>query len=351
MRKDWMSAAHRAALAGAGIAAGAVLTIVAQARVITDTPPEWRIKSPRPQVEQVRVDAKLPDYRAVPGLAGKVRSIGSSGLSNLVQTWAEEFKGIYPNVEIEIEGVGSEGGVKALIEGAADVAPMSRAMTQAEVGQFQARFGYPPVRVPVALDAISVYVNKYNPLDAIDLEQLEAIYAATRKRGGEPIRTWGQLGLTGAWASRDIAVKSPDRKQGLYAMFRDLVLEGGNYRYDLQAEPVSTSIVQAVGADADAIGFASRFYATLRTRALAVKGRGATQAVLPTPENCQNGSYPLARKLYLYVNRKPGTAVPPTVEQFLGYVCSRAGQETVVREGNLPLSAALARDECMAPLH
>jgi phosphate transport system substrate-binding protein len=323
----------------------------AQARVVTDTPPEWRVKSPRPSVEPIRLDPKLPDYRPVGGLAGTVRSVGSSGLSNLMHTWVDEFQGIYPKVQVEIEGVGSEGGVAALVQGTADIAPMSRAMSPAEIAQFQARYGYAPTRIPVALDAIAVYVNKYNPLQSIDMEQLAAIYAARRKSGGEPIRTWGQVGLGGEWAARAIAVKSPDKKQGLYAMFRDLVLEGGDYRYDLQPEPVSTSIVQAVGAEADAIGFASRFYATLRTRALAVRPRAGGTPVPLTAENCQNGSYPLARKLYLYINRKPGTAVPAAVEQLVTFACSRAGQETVAKEGNLPLSAALARDECIAPLH
>lgn len=339
---------------GAGQLVLAVLlgaACLAQARVVTDTPPEWRVKSPRPSIEPIRLDPKLPDYKPVPGLAGTVRSVGSSGLSNLMHTWVDEFQGIYPKVKVEIDGVGSEGGVAALIQGTADVAPMSRAMSAAEVAQFQARFGYAPTRIPIALDAIAVYVNKYNPIQSIDLDQLEAIYSARRTRGGESIRTWGQLGLGGEWAPRTIAVKSPDKKQGLYAMFRELVLEGGDYRYDLQPEPVSTSIVQAVGAEADAIGFASRFYATLRTRAIAVKPRAGGQAVPLTPETCQNGSYPLARKLYLYINRKPGSAVPAPVEQLVTFACSRAGQETVAREGNLPLSAALARDECIAPLH
>ena len=336
-----------------GVCAAALLalTCAAHARIVTDTPPEWRIKVPRPSVEPIPIDVKLPDYKAVAGLSGKVRSVGSSGLSTLLQNWVDEFKNIYPQVTVEVEGAGSEVGVTALLQGTADIAPMSRAMTPAEIGQFQARFGYPPTSVPIALDAISVYVNKYNPLESIDMDQLEAVFAATRKRGGEPIRTWGQLGLTGEWAGRTIAVKSPDRKQGLFSLFRDTVLEGGNYRYDLQPEPVSSSIVQAVGADADAIGFASRFYATIRTRALAVRGRNGTQAVAPTAENCQNGSYPLARKLYLYLNHKPGVALPQPVEQLVTFICSRPGQETVVREGNLPLSAALARDECLAPIH
>ena len=326
---------------------------LAYPRVVTDkdTPPEWRTKSQHARLPPVVVDPALPDYKPVKGLAGTIHSVGSSGLSNLLLRWSDEFKNIYPQVTIAIEAVGSDKAVAALVDGQAEIAPMSRAMSPAEIAKLEARFGYPPTRVPVALDAIAVYVNKYNPLQEIDMDRLEAVFAANRKNGGAPIRTWGQLGLGGEWAERAIVPKTPDSKQGLYALFREMVLEGGDFRYDLNPDPVSTSIVQGVGADAAAIGFASRFYATVRTRAIAVRARGGTQAYLPTPENCQRGVYPLSRKLYLYFNHKPGTPAAPLVNELVSFVCSRPGQETVANLNNLPLSAALASSECLARLH
>lgn len=298
------------------------------------------------QSVQPSVDPALYDYEPATAIAGGVRAIGSSTLSNLLLRWSAEFHRLYPAVEVRVVGGGSETAVPALIEGRADLGPMSRPMSDAEVERFRAKFGYPPTRLTVAVDAIAVYVNKHNPLARISFPELDGIFSATRKLGSDPIRTWGQLGLGGDWATRAIVIKGPSPTQGIYGVFRSTALAGGAYRLDMRPEPVASSIVQAVATEDGAIGFASHFLAAARTRALAIGRQDEGPYVLPLAEHAADGSYPLARKLFIYINRSPGGAVAPAVREFLRFACSEQGQEIAARDGNFPLSAALASREC-----
>jgi phosphate transport system substrate-binding protein len=248
------------------------LPIAVSARVSTQTPPGWPKpkESLQPEIPKIRIDGRLADYRRVDKLEGKIRSIGSSTLSNLLNRWAEAFKLLYPTIEVDITGGGSGMAIAALLENRTELAPMSRPMTAKELADFQGKFGYPPTRITVGLDAIAVYVNKHNPLEAMTLRQLDSVFSASHKRGGESIKTWGQLGLNGDWAEAEIAPKGPAKTHGMYALFREMVMDNGEFRYDLKSEPVSTSIVQNVGAEKSAIGFASYFYSSRRTRPLAI---------------------------------------------------------------------------------
>jgi phosphate transport system substrate-binding protein len=292
------------------------------------------------------VDSELPDYQRGAATAGAVRAVGSSTLSNLLLRWKEEFRRLYPSVDHQVTGGGSGTAVAALIEGRADLGPMSRPMNDAEVERFRAKFGYAPIRLTVVIDAIAVYVNKHNPLARVSFRELDAIYSTTPKSGAAPIRTWGQLGLTGEWAARSISIKGPSPAQGMYGVFRSRVLAGGDYRLDMRPEPVASSIVQAVATEGGAIGFASHFLAAARTKTLAIARTDGGPYVLPNAEHAIDGSYPLARKLFIYLNRPPGVAVAPAVREFVRFICSEQGQEIAARDGNFPLGAMLAAREC-----
>jgi len=294
------------------------------------------------------LDVNLPTYSRASSLAGTVSSIGSSTLSNLLFRWATDFKQLYPNVEINIVGGGSDSAPTALMAGTADLAPMSRPMNATEIAAFKIKFGYEATRVTVALDAIAIYVNKNNPLKQISLKQIDAIFSSTYKRGAAPIKTWDQLGLTGSeWQSAKIEPKSPSRAQGIYGLFRELALDNGEFRFDMKPEPVASSIVQGVGADDKAMGFASYFYASARTRALAVSKADEGPFVLPTQDGVLSGAYPLSRMLYIYVNKPPGGSLPAAARELLRFICTEPGQAVVARDGNYPLSAALASKECL----
>ncbi len=226
------------------------MPLPATARETTLTPPGWpKAKdSLQHDIAKVKLDARLADYSRVDKLDGKVRGIGSSTLSNLMNRWADAFKLLYPGVEVEITGGGLGMAIAALLENRTELAPMSRPMTQKQLAEFQGKFGYAPTRITVGLDAIAVYVNKYNPLEAMSLKQLDGVFSASHKRGGESIKTWGQLGLDGDWADLDIAPKGPAKTHGMYGVFKELVMENGEFRYDLKSQPVSTSIVKDIGA-------------------------------------------------------------------------------------------------------
>ena len=338
--------------AGLIVLTAALVANVSLARVTDQTPPGWPKTKDRVEgeISQVKVDPRIADYRRVTELSGKIRSVGSSTLSNLMNRWGEAFKLIYPKVEIDITGGGSGIALTALLEGRTELAPMSRPMTAKELADFQGKFGYAPVRITVALDAIAVYVNKNNPIQGLTLRQLDGLFSVTHKRGAESFKTWGELGLTGDWAQREIKPKGPAKTHGMYGLFKEMVLENGDYRYDLKSEPVSTSIVQNIGAEAGAVGFASYFYSSRRTRPVAISATETAPYFLPTQQNCLEGKYPLSRFLYVYVNKKPATALAPLTNHFLGFVCSKQGQETLANEGNYPLSAEIVLRECLAAL-
>jgi phosphate transport system substrate-binding protein len=307
---------------------------------------------PPPDVSlPIILDPALPPYSRASSLAGNVNSIGSSTLSNLLFRWATDFKLLYPGVEINIVGGGSDTAPVALIAGTADLAPMSRPMNATEIAAFKTKFGYEPTRVTVALDAIAIYVNKNNPLKQITLKQLDGVFSSTYKRGASAIKTWDQLGLAdGKWQSSKIDLKGPSRAQGIYGLFRELALDGGDFRFDMRSEPVASSIVQGVGADEKAMGFASYFYASARARALAVAKADDGPFILPTQDGVLSGAYPLSRMLYVYVNKPPNSALPQVTRELLRFICTEPGQAVVARDGNYPLSAALANKECLAQI-
>ncbi|MEJ2668978.1 MAG: substrate-binding domain-containing protein, partial [Gammaproteobacteria bacterium] len=152
---------------------------------------------------KTEVDAALPTYEAVSGVSGSLSSVGSDTLANLMTFWAEDFKKIYPSVNIQIQAAGSSTAPPALTEGTSSLGPMSRKMKDKESEAFETRYGDKPTAVPVAIDALAVFVHKDNPIKGLSIAQVDAIYSATRQCGyDQDIRTWGDLGLTGAWQAR-----------------------------------------------------------------------------------------------------------------------------------------------------
>src|SRR5262245_21320731 len=169
---------------------------------------------------QVAVDSALKPYEKVSGVAGNLNSIGSDSLNNLMTLWAEGFRAIYPNVNVQIEGKGSSTAPPALIEGTAQLGPMSREMKAAEIDAFEKKYGYKPTAIKVAIDSVAVFVHKDNPIKGLSLDQLDNIFSSTNKRGGKPINTWGELGLTGEWANRPISLYGRNSASGTYGFFK-----------------------------------------------------------------------------------------------------------------------------------
>lgn len=289
-----------------------------------------------------QLDPALPEYRPVPGISGTLDSVGSDSLNNLMTLWAEAFRTIYPNVNIQIEGKGSSTAPPALIEGTAQLGPMSREMKHTERDKFEARFGYKPYKLPVGLDTLAVYVHKDNPVDHLSLIQLDAIFSSTLKRGGDPIRTWSDLGLDGPWGPRRLSAYGRNSASGTYGFFKTIALDGGDFRSTVKEQPGSSAVVQAVASDVYGIGYSGIGYRTSGVKVLAISRNGG-KPVEPTLENCLSGDYPIARLLYLYINKNPLDELNPLTREFIRFVLSRQGQEVVVKDGYYPLPAAVAK--------
>ncbi len=295
---------------------------------------------------QVKLDPDLPPYRAVSGVSGSINSVGSDTLNNLMTYWAESFQRYYPNAKVQIEGKGSSTAPPALISGTAQLGPMSRAMKGSEIDQFEKRYGYKPTQLRVAVDALAVFVNKDNPITCLSLDQVDAIFSKSRRRGGrQDITLWGQLGLKGEWAGRPISLYGRNSASGTYGFFKEHALANGDFKDSVKEQPGSASVVQGVTVDRYAIGYSGIGYATAGVKAVALAERDGGPCVEATADNAYAGSYPLARFLYIYVNRAPGRALDPLTREFAKLVLSRDGQQSVVKDGYFPIPASMAREE------
>lgn len=293
---------------------------------------------------QIQVDPKLKAYQPTSGVSGNLNSIGSDTLNNLMTLWAEGFRAIYPNVNIQIEGKGSSTAPVALIEGTAQLGPMSRAMKGSEIDAFEKKYGYKPTEIKVSIDALAVYVHKDSPLKSLSLQQIDGIFSSTNRMGGSPITTWGQAGLTGDFANRPISLFGRNSASGTYGFFKDVALGGGDYSTRVKEQPGSSAVVQGVASDIYAMGYSGIGYKTSGVNTLALASKHGGKAYEPTPENCLSGDYPLARFLYIYINKDPKKPMDKLTKEFLNFVLSKAGQEVVAKDGYFPMTAELCEE-------
>jgi phosphate transport system substrate-binding protein len=291
----------------------------------------------------VQVDPALPTYEKASGVAGNFTSIGSDTLNNLMTLWAEQYKRFYPNVNIQIQGAGSSTAPPALTEGTSNFGPMSRLMNAKEVEAFEKKHGYKPTPVAVAIDALAVYVNKDNPVKGLTMPQVDAIFSATRKCGHpEDITKWGQVGMTGEWADRSIALYGRNSVSGTYGYFKEHALCKGDFKKNVAEQPGSASVVQSVTGQLNAIGYSGIGYKTSGVRAVPLAAKQGAPYVEAEAHYAIDGSYPLARVLYVYVNKKPNQPLPPMEREFFKMVLSKQGQTVVVKDGFVPLPAKMA---------
>ena len=297
-------------------------------------------------VAQIKVDAELASYRAVSGVSGNISSIGSDSLNNLMTYWAEHFHRFYPNAKIQIEGKGSSTAPPALIAGTAQLGPMSRAMKGTEIDQFEKKYGYKPTPIRTSVDALAVFVNKDTPLKCLTIPQVDAIFSKSRRQGGkEDIKTWGQLGLTGEWATRPISLYGRNSASGTYGFFKEHALKNGDYKDEVKEQPGSASVVQGVTVDRFAMGYSGIGYATAGVKAVPLSEKEGGKCVEATADNAYTGTYPLARFLYVYVNKAPGKALDPLTREFVKLMLSKEGQTDVVKDGYFPIPASIAQEE------
>jgi phosphate transport system substrate-binding protein len=295
----------------------------------------------------LKVDSKLPSYKKTSGVSGDIKSTGSDTMNNLMTLWAEGFKRMYPNVEVEIEGKGSSTAPPSLIEGTSIFGPMSRKMKSKEQDAFEKKFGYKAVQLPTSIDMLAVYVHKDNPIakKGLSLQKLDAAFFKTRKLGyAKNIKTWGDLGLTGEWAKLPISLYGRNAASGTYGYFKKHVGGKGDYKDEVKEQPGSSAVVQGVAKDKGGIGYSGIGYKTADVAVVPLARNPNDTPVPATPDRVND--YPLARFLFLTVNRKPKSQLDPLRREFIKFIFSRKGQQIVIKDGYLPLPFAICKTSC-----
>ena len=286
------------------------------------------------------VDAGIPAYEKTSGVSGNLSSVGSDTLANLMTLWAEAFKRFYPGVNIQVQAAGSSTAPPALTEGTANLGPMSRKMKANEIQAFENRHGYKPTAIPVAIDALAVYVHKDNPLVSLSIPQVDALFSATRKCGHPAdIAVWGDVGLGDDWKGRAVQLFGRNSVSGTYGFFKDVALCKGDFKNTVNEQPGSASVVQSITKSLNGIGYSGIGYRTSGVRAVSIAPKEGAEAIAATAENAVSGQYPLGRFLYIYVNKRPNEPLPPLEGAFLSMVLSQQGQQVVIKDGYIPLPA------------
>lgn len=281
-------------------------------------------------------------YETQVGVKGKAVSVGSDTMANMMELWAEAFEKRYPQTSIEVDATGSSTAPTALIEGVASIGSMSRELKQSEIQAFEKAYGYPPTILKVALDAIAIYVERRNPVVGLTVQQIDAIFSATRFCGApNNIEDWQQLGINIKGGDNKIRTYGRNSVSGTYGSFKVSALCKGDFKKNVNEQPGSASVVMSVASSKPAIGYAAIGYKTAGVKAVSI---GTTNAnyVAPTANSVRTGQYPFSRFLYLVVNKKPNEALPLLEREFLRFVLSREGQAMVTKDGYFPIPEVMA---------
>ena len=194
----------------------------------------------------------------------------------------------------------------------------------------------------VAIDALAVYVHKDNPIEGLTIPQVDAIFSATRKCDyAEDITSWNQLGSD----LGNIQIYGRNSVSGTYGYFKKKALCKGDYKNNVNEQPGSASVVQGVTKSLNGIGYSGIGYKTSGVKAVALTKKEGTPFIAASKENAANGSYPLSRYLYVYVNKAPNKPLAPIDREFIKMIMSKAGQKVVVKDGYIPLPLSVVEKE------
>jgi phosphate transport system substrate-binding protein len=301
--------------------------------------------SPAAAQTAVQIDPAIPAYQAVGGISGNLNSIGSDTMNNLMTLWAEGFKKFYPNVNVQVEGKGSSTAPPALIEGTAQLGPMSRAMRGNEVDAFEGKFGYKPTQLRTSLDSLALFVHKDNPIKGLSLAQVDSLFSKTFRCKGVEAKTWGEVGADGTWATSPVSLYGRNSASGTYGFFKEHALCNGDFKDTVKEQPGSASVVQGVSEDRNGAGYSGIGYTTSGVRAVPLAAKQGDPYQEATYQNVIAGKYPLARFLFIYINRNPGQPLDPLMREFTKFIFSKEGQEIVTKDGYYPLPASVVKEE------
>ncbi|CAH0524843.1 PstS family phosphate ABC transporter substrate-binding protein [Vibrio hippocampi] len=288
---------------------------------------------------------ELPRYQKLSGISGNLSSVGSDTLASMSTLWLEEFNTLYPSVNVQIQASGSSTAPPALTEGTAQFGPMSRSMRLKEVAAFEREHGYPPTALRVAIDAIGIFVHEDNPIQGLNFRELDSIFSITLRCGSnEYVKKWSELGINSEWKNRAIQLYGRNSVSGTYGYFKNVALCDGDFRQDVNEQPGSASVVQSVASSINTIGYSGISYRVSGARLVPIANKG-TQYIYPTQQNVISGEYPLARYLYVYVDKHPHESLEPLEEAYIRFIYSREGQSIVGQDGFVPLTREFAQQE------
>lgn len=261
-------------------------------------------------------------------------------LESIFLAWKEAYQAKNPGHRIHHLTTPNANAIQAFIDGKTPIGPSTRELTPSEIATFKAKWGYPPTRVAVASDAVVVLVNRNNPIKELKIEQLDAMYSASRLQGWpKSIETWGDLGVTaGSWASRPIERWGHPSDSGTLVFFRHVVQLGGRDKADTKTGSDVEYMVENIMANQAAIGYGSISQVCATMKAVPLTPKGAKEAVDPTPASVADGSYPLSRFLYFHLNKPAGKPIDPEMKSFISFVLSPEGQNLIPAKGFVPLS-------------
>lgn len=296
-------------------------------------------------VSPVGLSKELSSYKKVPGLTGNLTSIGSDTLASMMSLWSEKFNSYYPNVNIQVQASGSSTATPALTEGTAQFGPMSRPMRLKELEAFEREYGYKPVELKVAIDAIGIFVHEDNPIKGLNFQQIDSIFSSTMRCGAnQPISNWKALSVEGNWAKRRIQLFGRNSVSGTYGYFKKIALCGGDFTPNVNELPGSASVVQAVASSINAIGYSGVGYRVSGVKLLPIANHGEDY-IEATKSNILTNRYPLSRYLYVYVNKHPAKAMSQIEREFIRFIFSKEGQLIVEKDGYVAISKELAAKE------
>jgi phosphate transport system substrate-binding protein len=256
---------------------------------------------------------------------------GSDTLVNVAQAWAEAYQSVNPEVAVAVSGGGSGTGIAALMNGTVDIANASRKMKKKEI-QAAEKAGHKPVEFVVGYDALAVYLNQNNPVESLGIPDLGAIYG----RGGK-VEKWTDLGIeVPGCKDQEIVLVSRQNNSGTYAYFRKTAI-GKAYRYKYKMGTLdmngSKDVVDLVEKTPCAIGYSGLAYATDHVKLACIAPEEGAACVNPSVETAADGSYPIARPLFMYTAGEPKGAV----KEYMDWVLSDAGQCIILKKGYAPV--------------
>jgi phosphate transport system substrate-binding protein len=305
---------------------------------------------------------KVPDYVFTKKVSGTIRICGSPQMGDLLKLYEQGFGELQPAVHFEQDLQSTLAAVPGVSTGRADIGLLGREIWPAEIQAFTSATNHAPAvldiatgsyNVPKATFALMVFVPAANPITSLSITQLERIFATT----DHPIRTWGELGLSGDWAARPIHFYGFTVDNDKSQIFSQLVFAPGE-RWNPSLHQAANSlgpssatdagelIQQAVAGDPDAIGISNIQYATPAVKALALSTPAHPTPIPPKRVNVANRTYPLTRAVYMVISSDAAHPPASAVLEFLRFVLSRQGQQAVIGEGHyLPLPPQIALGE------